>query len=280
MSWYDMRGRRRYQRAVRRAFARVTFYREQCAAAGRLLTEPRPTPVAAIPRPPHTLCPFARPWSAEREPSLWTPTLWPLVRVLRMAGCRERLPVLEVREALLDRTRLPGLRPGSPYRVLLAPTATVAAGTRRAELEREALAVAEAAGAGWVVGDPAELAALPAAAGSRLRPVRRLPVAAVAGGVDATTPTVLYEPMLGYLGAVVPGCGSLHLDHRRVYARVRDGLVTLSLPGSRRPTLLDIVPAGAGTVTVGRCARHGVPTLVAAPAETRAPVTAGRRRAR
>jgi hypothetical protein len=46
---------RRYRRAVRRAFATVMFYREQQAAAGVLLDEPRPAPAADLPDPPHTL---------------------------------------------------------------------------------------------------------------------------------------------------------------------------------------------------------------------------------
>jgi hypothetical protein len=252
---------------VRRAFDRVMFYREQCAVAGRLLAEPEPTPLAALPQPPHTLCPFARPWSAEREPSLWTPTLGPLARALRMAGCRGNIPVLEVREALLDHTRLSrfGARPA--YRVLLSATAIVASDAHREELNRRALAVAEAAGGGLVIGGPEELAALPYPDLMRpdlIRPVHRLPVAAVADPALPDVPALLYEPMLGYLGARVPRCEAFHLDRARVYARERDGTITISLPRSRRPTLLDIVPPGASTVRVRQCPRHGTPVLVAA----------------
>lgn len=273
MTRYAGRDERRYRRATRRAFAQVTFYREQCAAAGRMLAEPEPTPVAAIPQPPHTLCPFARPWSADREPSLWTPSLVPLARALRMAGCRATLPVLEVREALLDGTRLPRLRrPGRrpDYRVLLSATAVVTSPAHRAALNREALAVVQPAGAGWLVGGPAELAALPELGAGRgselLRPVHRVPVAAAATDPAGGGPTLLYEPMLGYLGALVPECRRVHLDTARVYARDRDGAVTLSLTRSRRPTLLDIVPPGAERVTVGRCDRHRTPILTARPA--------------
>jgi hypothetical protein len=256
--------RRRYRRAVNRAFARVMFYREQWAAAGHPLTEPEPTPIEALPQPPHSLCPYARSWLARNEPSLWTPTLPPLVRALRLAGCRERLPVLEVRQALLDYTRLPGRWPlgrRPAYRVLLSPTALVASPAHRAALNRRALAVAEAAGGGWVIGSPPELSAEPAA-GGLLRPVPRLPVTACASAT--TGPALLYEPMLGYLGAFVAGCGRWHLDAARVHARVRGGALTLSLPRSRRPTLLEIVPAGAETVTVGTCERHGSPILAPA----------------
>jgi hypothetical protein len=262
--WRADRDRRRYRRAVRRAFATVTFYREQCAAAGRLLAEPVPTPAGALPEPPHTLCPFARPWSAGREPSLWTPAPRPLARALWLAGCRDRSPVLEVREALLDRTRLARrsrLRRPVRYGVLLSPTALVTSPEHRAALNRAAAVVA-AAGTGWLVASPAELAAEPAAGGGRLRPVHRLPVAAAAQPGPVGTPTVLHEPRLGYLGAYRPSCGRFHLDTPRVYARDRDGQVSLSLPGSRRPTLLDIVPAGADQVTLGRCEQHRTAVLL------------------
>jgi len=267
------RAARRYRRAVRWAFARVSFYREQWASAGRVLAEPEPTPVAAVPDPPHALCPFSRPWSGEREPSLWTPTGLPLARVLRAAGCRGRAPVLEVRESLVDRTRLPRPHrlapPGPAYRVLLSTTAVVASPERRDELNREALAVLGPAGSGWVVAGPDEWAALPEAADPRLRPVLRLPVAAAADpaavadpAATATAgPVVLYEPVLGYLGALVPACGRFHLDSPRVYARGRDGVVTFSLPGSRRPVLLEIVPPGADGLSVTTCPRHGTPVL-------------------
>jgi hypothetical protein len=260
----ELRRRWRYERAARRAFARVTFYREQCADAGRLLAEPVPTAVSALPDPPHTLCPFTRPWSADREPSLWTPSPGPLARVLRMAGCREPAPVLEVREALLDTTRLPRLRPLRPrpaYRVLLSPTAIVASEDRRAQLNREALAVAEAAGTAWVVASPPELTALPEAASAMLHPVHRVPVAAVADHASSDVPTVLHEPRLGYLGARSPACGEFHLDVGRVYARERDGALSLSFPRSRRPTLLDMLPPGAETVTLAPCPRHGTPVV-------------------
>lgn len=263
--WQTDRGQRRYRRSVRRAFATVTYYREQCAAAGQLLAEPVPTPGDALPQPPHTLCPFARPWSAEAEPSLWTPAPQPLARSLWLAGCRDRLPVLEVREALLDRTRLPrrfALRRSVAYRVLLSPTAVVISESHRIGLNRAAYAVAEAAGGGWLVGGPAELSVgITAAESAPLLPVQRLPVAAAAGTEPVEVPTLLFEPALGYLGAVRPECGRFHLDPARVFARDRDGRVTLSLLQSRRPTLLDIVPPGADRVALGRCDRHGTATL-------------------
>lgn len=261
----DWRARRRYRRAVRWAFARVTFYREQWAAAGEVLAAPVPTRLETLPQPPHTLVPFSRPWLPDREPSLWTPSLRPLARALRAAGCRDRAPVLEVRESLADHDRLPGvvLRRGTPYRALLSVAAVVASAEHRAALNREALSVLDATGTGWVVAGPDELAALPEVGDSRLRLVRRLPVAAAGdtGAADLTGPAVLYEPMLGYLGARVPDCGQLHLDTPRVYPRERDGLLTLSLPADRRPVLLDLVPAGAERVAVAACPHHGTSVL-------------------
>lgn len=255
------RQERRYRRAVHRAFATVTFYREQLAESGELLPHPRPTPVSELPDPPHTLVPFARPWSARYEPSLWTPRLRPLAAALRLAGCRDRRPVLEVRPAVWDGTRLPGGWPRRRYAVLLPATAQVASADRRTELNRAALAVADG-GAAWVVGGPDELADLPEQ--PVLRPVVRIPVGALAGPTDdpvGSGPAVLHEPRLGYLGARVPGCGRWHLDWRRVHARDRDGRLTLSRLDQRRPTLLELVVPEAERVTVDHCPVHRTPVL-------------------
>jgi hypothetical protein len=240
---------RRYRRAVRRAFGKILFYREQWALCDAV--EPVPTPVSQLPDPPHSLCAFARPWSPDREPSLWTGELWPLARALRMAGCGRWAPVLELRPALLDRTRL---RPWRAYSVALSSSAVVASPEHRDSLNASAFDSAAA----WVVGGADELSGLPAH--TELRPVLRLPVRAAADPAP-DTPVVLYEPRLGYLGAVRPRCRRFHLD-RHVYARERSGVVTLSLLGRRRLTLLDVVPPDADSVRVERCPRHGTPTLV------------------
>ena len=259
---------RRYRRAVRRAVRSVTFYREQCAAAGALLDQARPTPAGELPDPPHTLVPFGRPWSAAREPSLWTPRPAALARALRLAGCGGGRPVLEVRPALLDSTRLPrgAPLPGRRYAVLLSPAAVVASPQRRAELTAAALAVA-GDGPVWLVAAPEELAELAVELGGstapagRFRPVHRLPVAAAVRAGPGERPVLLHELALGYLGGLVPACRELHLDRRRVHPRVRDGRLTLSLLRQRRPTLLDIVPPGAEAVGVAGCPRHGTPVL-------------------
>lgn len=259
-----VRQARHYRHAVRRAFATVTFYREQCAEAGRMLAEPRPTPLADLPDPPHALCPFARPWSAA-EPPLWGSRPVGLARALRLAGCGAGIPVLEVRDALLDLDHLPGVGPlrGRRYAVLLSSRARVASLERRAELTAAALGVAATAGVALVVGTPEELAGIPDEPSglTGLEPVWRVPVSAVAVARPVGQPVLLHEPRLGYLGALVPGCGSFHLDWRRVHARDRDGALALSLIRQRRPTLLDIMPSGADAVTVDECSRHGSPVL-------------------
>jgi hypothetical protein len=234
---------------VRRAFGTVLFYREQWAMCDAV--EPVPTPVSQLPDPPHSLSAFARPWSPDREPSLWTGELWPLARALRMAGCGRWGPVLELRPALLDSTRL---WPGRAYHVVLSSSAVVASPEHRASLNASAFEGAAA----WVVGGADELSGLPAHPG--LRPVLRLPVRAAADPAP-DAPAVLYEPRLGYLGAVRPRCRRFHLD-RQVYARERSDVVTLSLLGRRRLTLLDVVPPAADSVRVERCRQHGTQTLV------------------
>jgi hypothetical protein len=259
----EARQARRYRRAVRRGFSTVTFYREQCAAAGVILGEPRPTQAADLPDPPHTLCPFARPWRGAFEPPLWLHGPAALARALRLAGCGGSTPVLEVRDALLDRTHLPG---GAPllrrrrYAVLLAPHSLVASPARRVELNAETLALAATAETTWVVGSPDELGSMPELREPGLRPVYRMPVSA-APTMPVEGPVLLYEPPLGYLGALVPACQGFHLDWRRVHARERDGTVTFSLLHERRPTLLDIVPSGADGLLVDDCHRHGSPVL-------------------
>lgn len=238
----------RYRRAVRRARRTTLHYREQWALSGA--TEPVPTPVAALPDPPHTLRPFTLGWSPEREPPLWTPPRWPLRRALRLAGCGWGR-VVELRPALLDHRRL---GPRRPYGVLLSPSAVVTSPEHRAALS------ASTDVKGWVVGGPEELASLPA--GTPLRPVLRLPIAAAAGPAPAG-PALLFEPRLGYLGALRPRCRRFHLD-RHVYARERSGTVTLSLLGRRSLILLDVVPPAADSVRIDRCPRHATPILVGA----------------
>jgi hypothetical protein len=258
-----------YRRAVRRAFRDVTFYRSQCAAAGRPLDEPVPTPTSAVPDPPYELCPWRRPWRPDADGPLWTPDPRQLVGALRIAG---RLPsggtVVEVRPSLVNRRRLTRR---VRYAVLLGADALVATEDHRRDLNTAALTAAVPPV--LVVGAPA-VRGVDAAGGA----AGGVPVVDVAGGVAGRVPVVdvagvaadavpdgpvlLHDPVLGYLGARDPRCGALHLDPRLVHAAVRDGALALSLLRRRRPTLLAMVPPGADGVRPTACARHGTPVLV------------------
>ncbi|GIJ55537.1 hypothetical protein [Virgisporangium aurantiacum] len=236
---------RRYRRVVRRAFREVTFYRSQCAAAGRLLDEPVPTPTAAVPDPPYELCPFRRPWRPDRDLPLWTPDPRQLVGALRIAGL---LPaagtVVEVRRALVD---LPRLTRRVRYAVLLGADAVAAdrCGTNAATLDAVRAPVLLVGPVDWP--DPVT--------------VPRVDLARVADGSAPPGPLLLHDPTLGYLGARHPDCGGLHLDINVVHAAERDGRLAFSLLRRRRPTLLAMVPPGAGNLRLATCARHRTPVL-------------------
>ncbi|HEX6869995.1 MAG TPA: hypothetical protein VF163_02765, partial [Micromonosporaceae bacterium] len=166
-----------------------------------------------------------------------------------------------MRPALLDHRTISG-RFGRrrPYRVLLGPAAVVSSPARRDELNTAALANLPGRGA-WLVGHPDELGTelqrLPA---GTLHAVHRLPIGEIARATEAV-PTVVHDEVLGYLGARDPRCGWVHVDHRRVHARERGGVVAFSLPASRRPVLLDLVPDRADTVRLAACPRHDTPIL-------------------
>ena len=259
---------RLYRRAVRRAFREVTFYRSQCAAAGRLLDEPVPTPTAAVPDPPYELCPFRHPWRPDRDLPLWTPDPRQLVGALRIARL---LPaggtVVEVRRALVD---LPRLTRRVRYAVLLGDDAVAAdrCGTNAATLAAVSAPVLLVGPADWpaLPAGPAGLAdgaALPAgpAGGGAPVTVPRVDLASVADGSAPPGPLLLHDPTLGYLGARHPDCGGLHLDPGLVHAAVRGDRLVLSLPRRRRPTLLAMVPPGAANLRPAACARHRTPVL-------------------
>jgi hypothetical protein len=237
---------RLYRRAVRRAFREVTFYRSQCAAAGRLLDEPVPTPTTAVPDPPYELCPFRHPWRPDRDLPLWTPDPRQLVGALRIARL---LPaggtVVEVRRALVD---LPRLTRRVHYAVLLGDDAVAAdrCGTNAATLKAVRAPVFLVGPASWP--DPVS--------------VPRVDLAAVADGSAPAGPLLLHDPTLGYLGARHPDCGGLHLNTGLVHAAARDGRLAFSLPRRRRPTLLAMVPPGAENLRLTACARHGTPVLL------------------
>ncbi|MEV0625202.1 hypothetical protein [Nonomuraea wenchangensis] len=242
-----------YRRAVRAAFARVPFYRDQWVRAGRELGEPEPTPSADLAGQLHRLCPFGAPYDAGAEPSLWIGPAADLRAALRTAGVRGRAPVLEVGPAVLDRR---ALGPFRRYGVLLAAGAKVRNERRRRELNEPALRLAAGAGRAVLVGERAAVAEfLPALAGIETRVLIR-------GNLNADG-ELIHDPHLGYYAARA-GCGHLHLLWRRFHARTTaDGTPAVTALRRRRPVLVDVVPDGAATL--GRCPVHGAPTLGVLP---------------
>ncbi|GAA2281625.1 hypothetical protein GCM10010149_27590 [Nonomuraea roseoviolacea subsp. roseoviolacea] len=300
------RWERARRRVVASAFLRVPFYRDQWAAAGRALDEPEPTPSAALPGQLHRLCPFARPFDPSREPSPWIGDGRDLRDALAVAGAPRRAPVLEVRPAILDRRTLAGgalpwgdVLPwgdalswggGRPYGVLLAPEARVVDEARRRALDAAALGLAAEAGRAIVVGERAALdAVLPRLEGVRVHAVQRVSLGqavrtaqgaaavGIAGGVAGAPvgdpagvgAVVAHDPHLGYLAAVAPGCGRVHLLWRHLHARPFAGpggpAVAFTALRRRRPVLVDVVPDDAGTLTTALCPEHGTP-VVTSPA--------------
>ncbi|MFE0073928.1 hypothetical protein ACFWYW_34240 [Nonomuraea sp. NPDC059023] len=246
---------RSYRRTVRLAFSRVPFYRDQWVRAGRALDEPLPTPTGELAGQLHRLCPFAEPYDPGAEPSLWIGPAGGLRAALAVAlgaaGVRGRVPVLEVRRAVLDRRRL-GLG-GPPYGVLLEPDATVVHERRRRELNAPALKLAADAGRAVVVGERAAVASfLPELAGVEVNVLERVTLAGAAEGA------LVHDPHLGYYAARAR-CGRVHLLWRRFHARPEGGGLAVSALGRRRPVLVAVVPDGGGEL--GRCPGHGTPIL-------------------
>ncbi|MEU0568046.1 hypothetical protein ABZ297_22045 [Nonomuraea sp. NPDC005983] len=248
------RWERAYRRVVATAFLRVPFYRDQWVAAGRALDEPEPTPSAALAGQLHRLCPFARPFDASQEPSLWIGDGRDLLDALTLVGAPRRTPVLEVRRAVLDRRALGTPWAGPRYGVLLAPDAKVVDERCRRALNAVALGLATDAGRAIVVGErPALDAILPELDGVRVSAVERV-TAAQAGDVA-------YDPHLGYLGGRVPACGRTHLLWRRFHARPAGRALAVTALRRARPVLVDVVPDGSGTLTTALCPEHGTPTV-------------------
>ncbi|MBW8481174.1 hypothetical protein [Actinomadura parmotrematis] len=254
------------RRTVARAFREVPFYREQWAAAGRELDDVVPVPAALLTDQAFRLCPLGRPYGPAREPSLWTGGAAALRAALRTAGVPARgVPVLEVRDAMLDRGRLG--RTGPAYGVLLSPGADVLDEERRALLDARAVRLAARAGRAVVVDVPATLeasaAALADAAGPGVR-VRALPRADVATALALDGPVLLHDLVVGYYGARAPGCGRLHVLWRHHHARAAGGRLEITDLRRRRPTLCGVVPGGADGTAVPVCPEHGVPVIAAA----------------
>ncbi|MEV0147996.1 MULTISPECIES: hypothetical protein [unclassified Nonomuraea] len=251
------RWERAYRRVVETAFLRVPFYRDQWVAAGRALDEPEPTPSAALTGRLHRLCPFARPYDPSREPPPWIGDGRDLREALALVAVPRRAPVLEVRAAVLDRRALGWT--GPRYGVVLGPDAKVVDDRRRRELNQAALALATDAGQAVLVGERAAFEAiLPELDGVRVVTVERMTAARA-----VRERGIAYDPYLGYFAATVPGCGRTHLLWRRFHARPAGGTVAVTALRRARPVLLDVIPAGAGALTVASCPRHGVPIVEA-----------------
>ncbi|MFI7451497.1 hypothetical protein ACIBQX_28650 [Nonomuraea sp. NPDC049714] len=257
------RWERAYRGVVRTAFDRVPFYRDQWAAAGRALDEPEPTPSAALAGQLHRLCPFARPFDASREPSLWIGDGRELRDALALTGAPRRTPVLEVRAAVLDRR---ALTPAGPrYGVLLAPDARVVDEDRRRALNAAAHDLAKRAGRAIVVGErPALDAILPELDPVRVHAVERMTVALA---VRDARPGVVHDPHLGYFAGTHPTCGRTHLLWRRFHARPAGRATAVTALRRRRPMLVGVVPDGADTpgatetLITAVCPEHGTPIL-------------------
>jgi hypothetical protein len=254
------------RRVVARAFRTVPFYREQWAAAGRVLTEPEPVPARDLTEQLFRLCPLGRPFDPAREPSLWTDdagTLRAALRALCGPPARRPTAVVEVRPAMIDRSRLG--RNGPRYAAYLPPGADVVDERRRHALNRRAVAVARS-GDVIVVGTGGELAevlpeltAVAPGSSQRLRPVPR---AALADALDESGPVMAHDPVLGYYAVRRPSCGRLHVLWRHFHARVADGYaVRLTALRRRRPTLCDVIPTGAERGALAMCPDHATPTL-------------------
>ncbi|WP_336204418.1 hypothetical protein [Nonomuraea sp. LPB2021202275-12-8] len=251
------RWERAYRGVVRTAFGQVPFYRDQWVAAGRALDDPEAVPSAALTGQSHRLCPFARPFDASQEPSLWIGDGRDLRDALALAGAPRRTPVLEVRSAVLDRR---ALTPAGPrYGVLLAPDAPVVDEARRGALNATALGLATRAGQAIVVGErPALDAILPELHGVRVHAVERMDVARA---VRESRPGVVHDPHLGYFAGIHPGCGRTHLLWHRFHARPAGRATAVTALRRRRPVLAGVVPDGAEALGTAACPEHGTPIV-------------------
>ncbi|GGV19758.1 hypothetical protein GCM10010293_15090 [Streptomyces griseoflavus] len=231
-----------YDRTVHRALRTVPHYRERYAATGTL--PPLTRDEARLRR--HLLMPLDAALLPRRDPGRPPRDhVAELREALRIAGHPVRgVDVYEVARSLRDPVRAYG----TTWRVLLDATAETDGGpTRRALPEGPALVVGDP---GWADGPYPD----------GVVGVARFGLAAAAVAPPAPG-SLWYEPWLGYLGAVAPDCGELHLDTARVHARALDGSTVLTLLRRRRPTFVHAEPEGGGAFRPERCPRHGGPVL-------------------
>ncbi|MFI6453011.1 hypothetical protein ACIBF6_15790 [Streptosporangium amethystogenes] len=257
------RWERAYRRIVKTAFLRVPFYRDQWVSAGRALDEPEPTPSAALTGQLHRLCPFAQPFDASREPSLWIDEGRELRDALSLVGAPSRTPVLEVRAATLDRRALPrGVLSawiGPRYGVLLPPGAKVLDEGRRRALNTDALHIAAEAGRATLIGERAALdALLPELDGIEVNIVERM---TAAHAVRSKRAGVVHDPHLGYFAASATTCGRIHLLWRHFHAHPAGRALTVTALRRTRPTLVNVIPDDSGSLITAVCPEHGAPIV-------------------
>jgi hypothetical protein len=117
-----------------------------------------------------------------------------------------------------------------------------------------------------VVGSDKELALLDAALPEDVAPrLTRIPRREL-DQLDAGPYGVLHDPVLGYYGAL-GGCGRWHPDEAVLTRETRFG-PAFSLPQQHSPRLVDILPAAAEKVELGRCPRHGTEVVVPVERDT------------
>jgi|GEM_PF-5352554 len=262
------RWERAYRGIVKTAFLRVPFYRDQWVSAGRALAEPEPTPSAALAGQLHRLCPFARPFDASREPSLWIDEGRELRDALGLVDVPSRTPVLEVRAATLDRRVLPrGALPGwavptwigPRYGVLLPPGAKVLNESRRRALNADALHIAAEAGRAILIGERAALdALLPELDGVQAHIVERM---TAARAVRSEGARVVHDPHLGYFAASATTCGRIHLLWRHFHSHLAGRTLTVTALRRTRPTLVNVIPNDPGSLITIVCPEHGTPIV-------------------
>lgn len=243
---------------MRSAFATVPFYRAQWAldgrsdpvlVPGRTGTRDGATPSAQARRQVIDLVPLAG-GTAELDPCRG---LGPALAASAGIGAGDLVVVLDpaARHAPAD-------LPDGVRGCLLDPD-------RAGDEPAAFTATVNAARSGQrvlVVGADKELALLDAALPEDVLPrLTRVPRREL-DQLDTGPYGVLHDPALGYYGAI-GACGRWHPVNGSVFVRETRCGLAFSLPRQQSPRLVDILPAAADQVGLGRCPRHGTDVLVA-----------------
>jgi hypothetical protein len=255
--WQRRLRRRTRDRLVRSTFATVPFYRALWALDGR--TDPvlvpgrtgardGATPSAQARRHVIDLVPLAG-GDAEIDPCRG---LGPVLTESAGLGAGDLVVVLDpaARHAPAD-------LPAGARGCLLAPD-------RAGDEPAAFTALVNAARGGGrvlVVGADKELALLDAALPEDVAPrLTRIPRREL-DQLDAGPYGVLHDPVLGYYGAL-GSCGRWHPHEAAVLVRETRFGLAFSLPRQHSPRLVDILPAAADQVQLGRCPRHDTEVIV------------------